>query len=81
MAIGLASTALTIQEFSIRLKELWENLERCGEPTAEPYRVEQLMAKLEFVFPIETRRPRDLRHLYIIKDCPGLRFLQDLSAC
>jgi hypothetical protein len=61
MAISLASTALTIQESTIRLKELWENLEqRYGEPTVEPYRVEQLMAKLE--------------------DCPGLRFLQDLSA-
>lgn len=59
-------TTETVQEFAIRLRELWENLERCGQPTAEPYRIEQLMTKMETVFPVETRemrRSRDLRHL------------------
>jgi len=62
-----------IEDFVLRLQDTWENLERCGYPTDTNLRIEQLLSKLEPVFPAETRelrRSRDVRTLrwdYVIE--------------
>ena len=56
----------TIEDFAIRLQDVWENLARCGYTTDNSLRIEQLLSKLEPMFPIETRelrRSQDIQNL------------------
>lgn len=54
------------EDFVIRLQDIWENLERCGHTVPDDLRIEQLLSKVEPIFPNETRelrRSRDIRTL------------------
>jgi Reverse transcriptase (RNA-dependent DNA polymerase)/Integrase core domain len=62
-----------VEDFAIRMQDLWESIERCGQSTTQAFKVEQFMSKMEPVFPTETRelrRSRDIRSLtwdYIVR--------------
>ena len=62
-----------IEDFIIRLRDIWESLERCGHPVDKNWQIEQLLTKMEPIFPAEVRelrRSRDIRTLkwdYIVE--------------
>jgi len=56
----------TVDSFIIRLQYLWDELENHGRTFTEADKIEQLMAKMEAVYPTETRelwRNQDIRPL------------------
>jgi len=62
-----------IEDFTIRLCDIWESLERCGHPIDKKWQIEQLLTKMDPIFPAEVRelrRSRDIRTLkwdYVVK--------------